>query len=190
MVRNTTRRQYDALFSDPRYLNLESPAYWKVIAPYREAAGLPPLGVDTGPVDFSGDWAINEDRSSFGRMGEAYAPARLEIVQKGGALTLLTTRIVEIADDQVTEETLLLDGTPTHSEFMNSPRVTTARIAPDGRTIRVESVTTVTWGSRAGMKTTSSETWALSEHGRVLTIQKLNSSPRGQERVTLVFDRR
>ena len=41
MVRNTPRKDYDALMQDPQVLSLEDPAYWAVAAPYRAACGLP-----------------------------------------------------------------------------------------------------------------------------------------------------
>jgi mannan endo-1,4-beta-mannosidase len=189
MVRNTTRRQYDVIFGDPRYLSLEDPAYGAAIAPYREAAGLPPLRFETRPADFSGTWVLDEDKSTFGRFGEAAETARMEIVERDNTLAIRRTRIPELEDDQVTEEKLSLDGTPSNSVFMDSPRVTTARAGADGRTLLIDSVVSLA-RFRPGAKITSKEVWSLSELGQVLSIKRTAASPRGEENSTLVFDRR
>ena len=189
MVRNTPRKQYDELMSDPRILNLEDPAYAQIMAPYRKACGLPPIETAFARADFSGNWVLDEEKSALGSKGAGSAPARLEIVQRGGSLTIRTTRIVEYGDDQVTEETLTLDGAESKSVFMNSPRVTTARLSPDGSQLLMESVIAFSWGP-PDSKYTTKDTWSLGARRDVLTIQRSSSTPRGQQNLTLVFDRR
>ena len=189
MVRNTPRKQYEELMSDPRILNLEDPAYASVMTPYRKACGLPPLNFAPAAADFSGGWVLNEDKSELGRMGAGFAPARMEVVQHGNDLTIRTTRIVEYSDDQVTEEKLTLDGAESKSVFMNSPRVTAARVSTDGAQLAIESTVSFAWAP-SGSKFITKDTWKLAARGSVLTIQRSTSSPRGQQNQTLVFDRR
>jgi len=188
MVRNTSRQQFAALAHDPHILNLEDPAYWRAMAPVRAAAGLPPLQFTPAPADFSGSWVLDEDRSAPGAMGAAFAPARLDVIQQGDDLTIRTTRILEYADDQVTEEKLTLGGAATASEFMNSPRTTTARRTVDGRELRVDSTIRPAWAPGSTM--TVEDRWTLSEGGDLLTIQRSTTSPAGAQQQTLVFDRR
>jgi hypothetical protein len=189
MVRNTSRKQYGELFKDPQILNLEDPAYAAAMASYRSACGLPPLHFVTPPADFSGTWVLNEDKSDFGRMGAGMAPARMDVVHRDNVVTIRTTRVSEFSDDQVTEEKMPLDGTETKSEFMNSPRVATARISPDGAKLLVDSTVSFTWGP-PGAKMTSKEAWLLLDGGRTLSIQRTVSSFRGEQSLTLVFDKR
>ena len=189
MVRNTPRKDYAALMKDPRVLNLEDPAYWSVAEPYRKACGLPPLHVEPRPADFSGTWVFDEDRSEVGRMGAGMVPARLEIAQRGNSLDIKTTRVVEYADDQVVDEKLTLDGTESKSEFMNSPRVTTARLADGGNRILMESAVTFSWGA-PGSKMTTKETWALLDGGKTLSVRRHISSFRGEQDQNLVFCKR
>jgi mannan endo-1,4-beta-mannosidase len=188
MVRNTSRQDYDALMHDPQVLSLEDPAYWAVTASYRKACGLPPLHIDPAPADFSGIWALNEEKSQLGRMGAAGAPSRMEITQHGNGLSIKSTRVVEYADDQTTEEKLTLDGAEAASQFMNSPRVTTAKVAAGGAEIDIDSVVTFTWGA-PGSKMTSRDVWTLLDGGRVLSVQRHVSSPRGEQNLTLIFSR-
>jgi mannan endo-1,4-beta-mannosidase len=189
MVRNTPRKDYAALMRDPRVLNLEDPAYWSVTEPYRKACGLPPLHIEPRPADFSGTWVFDEDRSEVGRMGAGMVPARLEVVQQGNSLDIRTTRVVEYADDQVVDEKLTLDGSESKSQFMNSPRVTTARLADGGNRILMESVVTFSWGA-PGSKMTAKEAWTLLDGGKALSIQRHISSSRGEQDQNLVFYKR
>ena len=189
MVRNTPRRQYEALFADPRMLNLEDPAYAEVMAPYRKACGLPPLHLERAPADFSGTWVIDEDRSDFGRMGAGAAPARMEIVQRGGALTVQSTLVSEFADDSVVEETHPLDGTETRSQFMHSPRVTTARLSADASQVAIESAVTPSWAP-PGTRVVTKETWTLRDGGRTLAIRREVTGFRGAQASTWIFVRR
>ena len=188
MVRNTPKKDYAALMQDPQVLSLEDPAFWAATASYREACGLAPLHFEPASADFSGVWVLNEEKSDLGKMGAAMAPARLEVAQHGSDLSVKTTRVVEYADDQVTEEKMILDGSESKSEFMNSPRVATARLAEDGSKIVVESVVTFTWGA-PGSKMTSRDTWSLVDGGKELLIQRHVSSPRGEQDMAMVFVR-
>lgn len=189
MVRNTTRKQYEVLFHDPRILGLEDTAYAKAMANYRKTCGLPPLQFSPPPANFSGTWVLNEEKSVFGRTGASTAPARLEIVHRDNSLTIKTARILEYTEDQVTEEKLALDGTESKSEFMNSPRVTTARRSEDGAGLTLNSTSAFTWGPPKNTMTTE-EKWRLLDGGKTLSIQSTVHSLRGEIHTTLVFDRR
>jgi hypothetical protein len=188
MVRNTPRKQYEELMADPRVLGLGDKAYCDATAAYRKACGLPPLHYEPAGADFSGAWVLDEDRSDFGKMGSGFAPARLDVVQRGLALSIKTTRVVEYADDQVTQEVLTLDGAEAKSEFMNSPRVTTAHLSEGGGAAVFESTVTFTRGKEVS-KMTTKDTWTLIDGGRRLSIQRHSSSFRGEQNLTMVFDR-
>ena len=100
-----------------------------------------------------------------------------------------STRILEYAEDQVTEEKLPLDGTEVKSEFMNSPRVTTARRSEDGAQLILNSTVAFTWGPPKNTMTIQ-DNWKLLEGGKILSIESTVHSLRGDMHTTLVFDRR
>ena len=178
MVRNTSRKAYAALFADPRILNLEDAAYAEITAPYRQACGLAPLHFTPAPANFTGTWVLDENASDFGTMGAGFALARLEVVQNGDTLTIRSTRVVEYADDQVTEENLSLDGKESHSEFMNSPRVSTAHYSADRSHLEINSTIALTSGA-PGTKIQTHETWKLLEGGQRLVIERSATNPFG-----------
>lgn len=186
MVRNTTRRQYDALIADPRVLWLEDPAYAAASRSYRLACGLAPLHFEPKPADFSGSWVFDEDRSSLGRMGPGGVASALEVAQKGQSLTVRSTRVVEYADEQVSEEAFTLDGSESKSAFMNWPRVTTARLGAGGQQIQFNSTVATPWAP----KMTIDDTWSLADGGTRLIIRRHVASPRGEQNLEIVYDRR
>ena len=117
-VRNTSAAQFKELVNSPRMLSLEDPAYWEVMAPYRKACGLDPLPLKPRyPVDFSGEWILNEEKSSFGKNGPGNAPYKMEIEQDNELMHVKKYIIVEWDDDRITKEDVKLDGTPVKSEL-------------------------------------------------------------------------
>lgn len=189
MVRNTIRKQYDTLMDGDRYLNLEDATYGNTSATYRRACGLDPVLNLVRRTDFSGTWLLDENRSDFGRMGASNAPTKFEIHQNDTSLLWRSTRVLEFADDQITEESVTLDGRESKSEFMNSPRVTTALPAEHDRSMKLHSTTSLSWGA-PGVKMVTDETWTLAERGRFLSIHRVVQSPMGSQESTLVYERR
>ena len=113
----------------------------------------------------------------------------MDVVQSNGTVTIRTTRVLEYADDEVTEEKLTLDGAETQSVFMNSPRVTTARLSANRTQLVMDSTASQPWGP-PGSKMTTNDVWTVNRRGDQLTIQRTSTSPRGEQKMTLVFDRR
>jgi hypothetical protein len=111
------------------------------------------------------------------------------VVQKANELTIKTTRIVEYADDTVTEQALSLDGAESKSEFMNSPMLTTARLSDARDCAVIDSTVMLSWTTPA-TKMTIRDTWRLLDGGRRLSIQRSVSSPRGEQKMVLVVDAR
>jgi mannan endo-1,4-beta-mannosidase len=188
MVRNTSRHAYAALMADHRIVNLDDPAYAQITAGYRRACGLPPVKIVPLPVNFSGTWVLDEDASLLGQTGAGSAPAKLEVVQQGDEFTVRTTRILEYADDEITEEKLTLDGAAAKSEFMGGPRITSAHRSAEGRAIATRSTVSLPWDA-PGATLAIADRWTLNARGQ-LVIERTSTSPRGNQKTTLVFNRR
>jgi len=189
MARNTTRLKYQAFLDSPRMLTLDDPVYWEATAAYREACGLPKLPTPMeGPVDFSGVWKFNEEKSRLDDSGGANTPYKLEVRQEENRLVTSKSYIVEWGDDRVTEETLNLDGSETHSTFWNSPRVTTAAWSEAKTGLTIASTTTFTRGGQTS-KFSSTEKWTLEKRGTVLSIERNATTTRGERTATLIYER-
>jgi hypothetical protein len=190
MVRNTTKLQYQEMWNSPRKLFLESLAYWEVMAPFRKACGLPMLHLkDKYPVNFSGQWIFNEDKSDVGKSGTGNVAHRMEINQDGDLLFVKKFMIVEWGDDRITNEEILLDGTEMKSDFFNSPRISKANWDGDSKTVKINSVVKFNRGGQT-TEMKSSEVWSLQEDGKVLKIVQTSTGSRGGENtVSLVFEK-
>ncbi|MBN2412423.1 hypothetical protein JXQ31_12100 [candidate division KSB1 bacterium] len=189
MVRNTTKKQHQILVSDPRMLSLEDPAYWQVTAPFRAACGLPPLPLkQEGPVNFSGTWIFNEEKSTLDNFGVGNIPYKMDITQKDNDLSIQRSFIVEWGDDRITEEKLTLDGAELKSEFFNAPRITTANWSPDCDTLHINSKVTFTRGDR-NFEMVADEAWSLQKRGKILSIKQSSTSFQGKREITQIFEK-
>lgn len=188
MVRNTSRKQHRVLTSDPRILSKEDPAYWKVMAPYRIACHLPELPLKSKyPVDFSGTWVFDEEKSDAGNSGTGFIPFRLTVQQEGDLLRVKRLMIVEWGDDNETEEEMLLDGSEMKSTFRNSPRITKVNWEERPGHMIISSTTRITWRENTS-EFKSLEDWSLGENGDELIIFQKSTGFRGEDRiVTLVY---
>jgi mannan endo-1,4-beta-mannosidase len=189
MVRNTLKNQYKVTVNDPRVLSLEDSTYRKIIVPYRTACGLDPLPDPANmPVNFSGKWIFNEEKSILNNVGASSLPYKIEIVQNENEIIIKRTVLLEYADDKTTEEKLTLDGKENKSAFMSSLQTTTAQFKQGKDTLFIQSKVTMQRGDQR-VEMMTNENWILQEKGTILSIQQYSSSSRGKRDITMAFDR-
>jgi mannan endo-1,4-beta-mannosidase len=191
MVRNTLKKEYEKLINDSHVLCQEDAAYWNAIAPYRQAAGLPPLPVQANkPVNFSGQWIFNEEKSNLDNAGTGNLPYKLEIIQKENGLDIKRTMISEYSDNTVVEQQLTLDNKEKEykAPFGNAPMMVKAYLSEKGDSLFVDSKITFTNGGRSNEWTTN-EAWVLTGSGKVLSITQSSATFRGKRLVTAVFNK-
>jgi hypothetical protein len=190
MVRNLTKKQHQELVNDPRMLSLEDPAYWEVMASFRKACGLPLLPLkDKYPVNFSGQWIFNEEKSDVGNRGVGNVPYEMDIYHDDDLLDVKKVMIVEWEDDRITNEEIMLDGTEMKSEFFNSPRISKANWDEASQSVIINSTVKIERGGRS-FEMKSTEEWSLQEDGNILKIVQTSTSYRGEEvKLSLVYDK-
>jgi len=190
MVRNLTKKLHQELVNDPRMLSLEDPAYWEVMAPFRKACGLPLLPLkDKYPVNFSGQWIFNEEKSDVGNRGVGNIPYEMDIYHDDDLLDVKKVMIVEWEDDRITNEEIMLDGTEMKSEFFNSPRISKANWDEASQSVIINSTVKIERGGRS-FEMKSTEEWSLQEDGNILKIVQTSTSYRGEEvKLSLVYDK-
>ncbi|HTD98159.1 MAG TPA: glycosyl hydrolase [Mucilaginibacter sp.] len=187
MVRNTSKKQYEALLNDKRLLGLDDPEYITAVNPFRKANGLPVLSLNK-PANFSGEWILNEEKSTLDNNGAGNLASKLKISQDGNELQIQRSYVEEWQDDRVTEEKVTLDGAESKSEFMNSPRITTAKLSDNGNKLLVNSKVTFNFGGQTSQMTTNEE-WSLQNKGKQLSITQSSKSPRGERKITMVYEK-
>ena len=187
MVRNTLRKQYEVLMNDSRVLFLNDTAYWDALKPYREAAGLASLYAgEVKPVNFSGRWVLNEDKSNFDNMGTGNQPSRLEIVQDRDTIAIKRTMVSEYSDSRIMEQVLTLDGKEQEfkAPFGNAPMKVSARRSEKSDNLLIDSK--MSFGNRDFV---TNEKWALQDNGKTLSITQTSNSFRGKRTLILIFEK-
>jgi len=81
-----------------------------------------------------------------------------------------------------------LDGKPCDTGSPERPRTSAAVWSADGKFLVVNS-TSVFERDGNRMEIKSTESWTLSGEGKVLTIELISTSPRGERKATLVYDK-
>jgi mannan endo-1,4-beta-mannosidase len=187
MVRNTSKKQYEALENDPRVLGLDDPAYINAVNPFRTGLGLQLLLLNK-PANFSGEWELNEDKSTLDNLGAGNLPNKLKIIQNENEIIIQKSYIEEWQDNRVTEEKMMLNGEESKSAYLNSPRLITANLSANRDTLMVKSKVTFNLGGQTSQMVTN-ENWSLQNHGKVLSIRQSSSSPRGERTITMAYEK-
>jgi mannan endo-1,4-beta-mannosidase len=188
LVRNTSKKQYEALVNDQRLLGQDDPAYINAINPFRITLGLPLLSLNK-PADFSGEWVLNEDKSTLGNNGAGNLPYKLKISQDDNAIAAQKSFIEEWMDDRVTDEKMMLNGEESKSEFFGAPRITTAGLSADRDTLLIKSKVTFNRGGQTSQLNTT-EVWSLQNRGRELSIVQTAVAPQGERKIVLIYERK
>jgi hypothetical protein len=170
---------------------MEDPSYINGTKEFRLSCGLETLKLNL-EVNFSGEWKLNNCESiAPAGVGINNSPYKLNIVQTNNVLTIKAYTISEYSDDEVTDQTLTLDGKDNLSKtFMDSPRVQNATWTAQKDTLTIDSKITVNMGGRTN-QIESKEVWTLKKRGNKLDIKQTGSGfMSGANRtVTLVYDR-
>jgi hypothetical protein len=186
MVRNTLKKQYKILTADPRVLCLEDAAYRKAVAPFRTACGLSQLPeIKKEPVDFSGKWVFDEDKSTLDNFGAGNLPDKMEIICNSKSLNIKKTFRQEDADDRITNEVLVI-GEENKSEYFSFPQITTLKRSENGDTLFIESKATIKRGNQS-VEMATNEKWYLIDDGKEMAVNQTISSFRGKRNLILVY---
>lgn len=188
MVRLTSKEEYAAFVKDPRMLFQEDEAYHTMMAPFREACQLPPLPLRSKfPVDFSGEWILNEAKSqSAGARGMGgNAAYKMVVDHDEDVLYVQRYEVVEWGDDRITSDEIWLDGSEMRSMVFNMPRISTAGWNEKSGSIVIHTTMKFNRGEQS-REMKSSEEWKLEDNGEILKImQTLPGFRDGNERTTL-----
>lgn len=192
MVRNTLKKHWEVLTSDPRILSLEDDTYGNVMEEYRKACNLPSIKKiipEKSSRNFSGRWILNEAKGDLGNGGISNLPYKLYIYFNPKGIIIQKRVIKEFEDDQISIERYSLDGREVKSTFWNSPRITSAGWSNQGDTLLIKSKATLTRDGQVG-EMISNESCSLSEDGQSLQIFQYSNSPWwGEKKNTIVYDK-
>lgn len=141
------------------------------------------------PVNFTGEWTFNESKSVLDENGAMFLPAKLVLTQAGNDLTVQKIFSSPDQGEFTGEEKLTLDGKECKSDFMNSPRTSTAAWSAKGDTLTVATKIEFDMdGQKSEM--TMKESMNLKDEGKTLSVQHHSASSWGERNLTLVYDRK
>jgi hypothetical protein len=142
-------------------------------------------------TNFSGTWALNESKSNFGESQFRFAATTLVATQDAKVLTVETTRPGMDGNETKSTAKYNLDGTVSENTgFGNSVRKSTVTWSADKAFITIAS--TMTFDMNGETRTmNSSETWKLSEGGKVLLLDNVMPGFEGGEmKTTAAYDKK
>lgn len=138
-----------------------------------------------GQADFSGKWALNEDKSNMGEF-RFFRAVKLDVQQMDGKLQVARTRIGRDDQERVMEETVNLDGSKSVNERGMGTSTSTAKWSGDKKSLTINySVEFERNGETRTMERT--EVWSL--NGGMLQIASTAQTPNGEMSVNLIYDK-
>jgi hypothetical protein len=142
-----------------------------------------------GKVNFSGDWAFNEEKSELGEGRRGRGATKMTATQEGNKLTLERTSTRRSGDEVTTESVFTLDGKECENSTNRGTTKSTANWSDDGKTLNITSVRVFERGGES-MESTTVEIWSLIGDGKALSLDYTTQSSRGERKATYVYDKK
>lgn len=140
----------------------------------------------TDKSNFSGSWKLNEGKSQMGEGRGRMAASKIKITQDAALLTTEKTVVRQSGEEMVNVDKTTFDGKETDNSSNGRQKKTTASWSQDGKVLTVNS-TTIFERDGNTMEIKSIEKYSISDNA--LTIETTSSSPRGEFKATLVYDK-
>jgi hypothetical protein len=136
-------------------------------------------------TNFAGTWAFNESKSDFGGSQFRFAATTMVVTQDAAALSVESTMPGRDGGEMKSTAKYNLDGTVSENPMFNSTRKSTVTWSDDKASIKIAH--TMTFDMNGESRTmNSTETWKLSEGGKVLLIESVRPNRDGGELKTIV----
>ena len=149
---------------------------------------IPALSFAAGNTDFTGEWALNNEKSELGE-GRFFSPLRMTVKQESETITIDRTTTGRNGDERTRSQTLTMEGKENKMETERRSSISVVTWSEDGSALTIKADSEF---SRQGevMKRQTGENRGLEEDGKILKIQSSMSTPRGDRAVTLVYDKK
>jgi hypothetical protein len=141
-------------------------------------------------TNFAGNWALNESKSNFGDSQFRRASSAMVVAQDAKVLTVESTRQGRDGAETKTTAKYNLDGSVSENQARNSTRKSTVSWSADKTVMTISSTQTMEMnGESREMK--SSESWKLTEGGKMLMIENVRKNQQGEEtKTTAAYDKK
>lgn len=141
-------------------------------------------------TNFAGSWTFNESKSNFGDSQFRFAATSLVVIQDANTLSVESTIPGRDGEEIKTSAKYSLDGKISENPMFNTTRKSTVAWSDDKSSLIIASTMTFDMnGETREMKTT--ETWKISEGGKLLSIESVRTGPDGGEmKTTAAYDKK
>lgn len=146
---------------------------------------LTKANAQSGKVDFSGTWTLNESKSNLGDNGGRRGGGNFVAKQEANLLTVDRTRTNQNGETVNTTSKYTLDGKECVNTTGRGDSKSTAKWSADGK-----SLTIVTKFSFDGNEMTSTEVWTLPD-AKTISIAATRKNREGEDvKTTRVYDKK
>jgi len=141
-------------------------------------------------ANFAGTWALNESKSNFGDSPFRFAATSMIVTQDANTVNVESTMPGRDGGEMKTSAKYTLDGKVSENPMFNSTRKSTVTWSPDKSAMIISSTMTFDMNGET-REIKSTETWKLSEAGKVLSIESVRPGRDGGEmKTTAVYDKK
>jgi hypothetical protein len=141
-------------------------------------------------TNFTGTWAFNESKSDFGGSQFRFAATSMVITQDANTLTVESTMPSRDGGEMKTTAKYTLDGKVSENPVFNTTRKSTVSWSPDKTAMIIASTMTFDMNGET-REIKSTDTWKLSDGGKLLTIESVRPGRDGGEmKTTAAYDKK
>ncbi|MBK5271246.1 MAG: hypothetical protein JJE22_09550 [Bacteroidia bacterium] len=139
-------------------------------------------------ANFSGEWKLNESKSDMGQFANI-VPTKIKVEQTADAFTTARSSSGFNGEDVLQTETLTFDGKEAETTVLGtSKRKASAKWSDDGQTIIVTYSLMLDFNGQV-TEIKGTETWALADGGKSLSMQNTSSSSFGDNTFKGVYEK-
>lgn len=140
-------------------------------------------------ANFAGKWTLNESKSQLGEGRFRMPASKLTVTQDDNTLNMEKLGKGRDGEDVTTKEKYTLDGKVSENAgFMNSVKKSILTWAADNKALTITSTTTMERDGNT-MEIKQVENYKISDDGNTLTIDSTSTTPRGERKQTLVYEK-
>lgn len=141
-------------------------------------------------ANFAGTWAFNESKSNFGDSQFRFAATTMVVTQDANTLNVESTMPGRDGEEMKSSAKYTLDGKVSENPMFNTTRKSTATWSADKSSLAIASTMTFDMGGET-REMKSTETWKLSEGGKLLLIENVRQGRDGEEvKTTTAYDKK
>jgi len=149
------------------------------------------LMAQAGKTNFSGDWTLNNDKSTLpqgGQGGMRMGGGNFVATQDNNTLTVVRTRTGQDGQSVTTTMKYTLDGKESVNTSPRGDSKSVATFSPDGKSLTIETSRTMDMnGESRTMKST--DVWKLTDD-KTLTVASKREGPNGEVKSNMVYDKK